>query len=315
MAPGLVELLAADIGVAIDEQTVPRHLDVVEIDQRVVLVEARRERVVEHRYRRGLVGLARQHANALGVHRQRAGKSEVFFTRLQRLQIGDQHLVGHDRGRSEHLGAADGDAGGILVDDARDEVLSLVAPVLGALGLRVDDHVGEEQVALGGIVDIVFQRLGALRPVLAKHLDAHALTDQRRGDVVRRAAHEAVMHPRPGLQRLAARHHFLIALRHLPGAVDAAVGAFGHEGHQFDIFRSGLKIVERGRRLHRVAERRMRGDILDERAVDVDRASVAQRGNVLCTCLCNRHVVLRSGGSRSQRSPVRRLARPVRPDP
>lgn len=43
-----VELLLAHLDLAFDEDPVPRHLHVVEIENRVVLVEAARQRVVEH---------------------------------------------------------------------------------------------------------------------------------------------------------------------------------------------------------------------------------------------------------------------------
>jgi len=45
-----------------------------------------------------------------------------FLAGFQRLHVGDQQFVGHDRAGAEHLGAADGDAGGILVDNAGNQV-------------------------------------------------------------------------------------------------------------------------------------------------------------------------------------------------
>src|SRR4030088_2418851 len=62
------------------------------------------------------------------------------------LQISDQELVGHDRGGAEHLGAAHRDAGAVLIDQPGDEILLLLAPGLGAVGLRVDDHIAQIQV-------------------------------------------------------------------------------------------------------------------------------------------------------------------------
>jgi hypothetical protein len=172
MALRVVELRAAHVGVAIHEHPVPRHFDVVEIHQRVVLVEARRDRIVVDRHRMRFVGFARQHAQALGVHRHRAGKRQILFARFERLQIGDEHLVRHDRRRAEHLGAANGDAGRIFVDHRARPDPRLLAPVLAALGLRIDDDVGQEQVVLAGVIEIVGEGLGALGAVLAKHVEA-----------------------------------------------------------------------------------------------------------------------------------------------
>ena len=123
----------------------------------------------------------------------------------------------------EHLSAADSDAAAVLIDDTRDQIVGLLAPVLRALGLRVDDHVSEEDIVSGGVVEIVHKCLGAIGAVLLEDVDAHALTDQRRGDVIRRAAHETVGDAGPRLQGLAALHHLLIGMRHLPGSIDAAV--------------------------------------------------------------------------------------------
>ena len=94
--------------------------------------------------------------------------------------------------------------------------------------------------------------------------------------MVGRAPHEAERDAGPRLHRLAAQQHLLVVARHLPRPVDAAVGAVGNEGHQLEVFRPRLEIVERGRRAHRVAERRMRGHVRDPLAVEIDRAAVAQ---------------------------------------
>ncbi|MCY1538018.1 hypothetical protein D9M68_735400 [compost metagenome] len=69
-----MELLRAHGDVARDEDPLPRHLDVVEVEHRIVLVEAAGQRVVEDRGGIGLVGLARHHLQALAVHRHREGQ-------------------------------------------------------------------------------------------------------------------------------------------------------------------------------------------------------------------------------------------------
>jgi hypothetical protein len=116
----------------------------------------------------------------IGSAQQKARSSS-----LERLQVGDEHVVRHDRAGAEHLGAADGDARLILVDHARHQVVVLVAPVLGAVGLRVDDHVGQEQIAAAGIVEVAGERLGARLVVAREHVEPDALADQRRGEVIR----------------------------------------------------------------------------------------------------------------------------------
>ena len=244
-----------------------------------------------------LVGLARQDAQPLGIHRQRAGEGERLLAGLERLQIGDEHFVGHDRGGAEHLGAADGDAARVFIDDPRHQILILLAPAFAPFGLRIDDHVGEKKIVLRGEIEIVGERLGALGAVLAEHLDAHALADQRGGQVVRRTPEIAAGLGRPGLQRLAPLHHLLVAARHLPGAIDPAVGAVRAKRHELEIFRLGLVIIERSCRMHGVAKGRVLGDIADKLAVKIDGASVLERLDVLGAGLAIAHVQTPSAGA------------------
>ncbi len=143
-----VELLLAHLQVLEDEDPLPRHLDVVEIEHSVVLVEPARQRIVEHRWRRGLVGLARQHGQALGVHRDRERQGVVLIAGLQRLDAGDEDFIGHDAAGRQHLGAAHRNALCILIHHAGgQERILLLRRALGAVGLRVDDDVGEIAVS------------------------------------------------------------------------------------------------------------------------------------------------------------------------
>src|SRR4029077_11485947 len=127
----------------------------------------------------------------------------------------------------------------------------------------------------------VFDRLGARGTVLAEHLDAHALADQRRRQMVRRAAAEAATQRRPSLQGLAPLHQLRVVARHLPAAIDPAVGTIRLKRHQLDIVRLRLEVVKLGGGKHRVAECRMLGDVGDQFAVDIDGAAVLERLDVL----------------------------------
>ena len=168
----------------------------------------------------------------------------------------------------------------------------LLAPVLAALGLRIDDHVGEEVVVAARFLEVVGERLGALLAVLLEHVEADALADQRRGEVVRRAAHEAAGQFRPGLQRLPSLDHLGVVARDLPGPVDAAVRAVRLERHHLDVLRPRLEVVERGCRANRIAERGMFGDVGNELAVDIDGAAVLQRLDVFGSGLAGAHALL-----------------------
>jgi hypothetical protein len=105
---------------------------------------------------------------------------------------------------------------------------------------------------------------------------------------------------RPGLQGLAPLHQLLVVARHLPAAIDAAVGSLRLKRHQLDVLRLRLKIVKLGGGKHRATECRMFGDVGDEFAVDIDRAAVLERLDVL------------GAGSHVRHRPLRRTRLPQR---
>ena len=90
------------------------------------------------------VTFAGENPQARGVHRQSAGEGKGLLAGFERLQIGNKHLVGHDRARAQHFGAADRQSRSVLIDDLRNQLLRLRAPVLGAIGLGVNDDIGEK---------------------------------------------------------------------------------------------------------------------------------------------------------------------------
>ena len=108
-APRVEELPGAPREVAVDEHALPRHQDVLEHHQRVRLVVARGQRVVVLAGRRRLYG-RRQYSFRPWRCRQREADGEVLVVRAERLDAGDEHLVGDGAAGGEHLGAADDDA-------------------------------------------------------------------------------------------------------------------------------------------------------------------------------------------------------------
>ncbi len=168
----------------------------------VVLVVAGAQRVVELLAHLRLVGLAGQEPQSARGHRHGEGDGIVLLAARQRLVVRREQLVRHDRRGSEHLGAADGDAGVVLVDHGGDEVTALLlASGLRAVGLRVLDDVADEQVALAGVVVEVAVCGGAGGAVPLEHLDADHHAAERRGEVVGRAAEHAEVLAGPGLER------------------------------------------------------------------------------------------------------------------
>ena len=95
--------------------------------------------------------------------------------------------------------------------------------------------------------------------------------------VVRRAPHPAVGHARPGGDRVALADQVLARVRDAEELVgEAAVAGVGRAGQH--VLGAPDRAAHRraGDRARGVAERRMRGDVVDALAVDVDLAAVAQ---------------------------------------
>ena len=224
-----VELARAHGGAAMDEDPLPRDLHVVEPDQPVILVESRGERVVEGGERTAFIGLAREQAESLHGHRHREADRVVLLVRLQRLEVGHEQLVREHGRRAQHLAAPDRHAFRVLVHDAEHRaVAALLAGALRAVQLRIDDHIGEIEVAVARMGEIVMEGARALRVVRLEYFQPHDLPGDGGRQMVRRAAHEAGMTFRPGGERLAAAPDELLQRgRHLPGAVDPPAAARG----------------------------------------------------------------------------------------
>ena len=285
-----VELLERHLDALVHEYPLPGHLDVVEIHHRVVLVELARQRIVEARHRMLLVGLSRQHPQALGIHRYGERHRLLLVARRQRLDAGDEHLVGHDGRGPQHLGAADGQAGRVLVDDAGgEERVGLGVGRLRAVGLGIDDHVGEEQVVVPGEAVIVAHRRGPLGIMRLEQVEPHVHAADAGRHVVGRAAHEAVMQPGPGLERAAALHQLGIVARQLPASADPQPAVRARKRHGVDVRGFRLEVVEPRRGSHRIAERLMDRHIGDALAVYGDVTPVAKAFDMVLTVACRAH--------------------------
>ena len=231
--------------------------------------------------------------------RERDG--EALLARLQRLQVRDQDLLGHDRAGAEHLGAAHGHAFRILVHDPHGHLLArLLAPRLGAVALRIDDDVAEVEVVVARIRVVVAERGGVARAVALKDLDPHHLARDRRRQMIGRAAQVARMKLGPGSERLPPGHQLGVAARHLPGAVHAPPG-LGLEGHALDVGRSRLEVVKSCGRTAGRSESRMVGDARDQLAVEVDRPVLVECAQVRRAVLdVHRSIIARSRSNRDR---------------
>ena len=262
--------------VAVAEHVLPGHQHLVHDEDRVVLVDAGGQRVVEgaaHHGRGHLVGRPADqlHAGRAGRDHEDGGKALVADG--DQAVVGHERVVGERRARRHHLGAGHDDAGvGLLLHVAVD-----VADLLGravAIDGGMDDGVVDERHAL--LAELV-PALGVLLPgIVEVGIGAERAEEGRL--VVGRAAEPAVAEPSPLGDGVAAGDRLLDSLRALEiGVRHAAVAGVGR--HQQLVLVLGIvqRVVEARDHARGVAEGWMRRDVLDALAVDVDLAVVAQQ--------------------------------------
>ena len=265
-----------------------------------------------------LVGLARQDLQAPGVHRHGERNGVSFITRLQGLDAGDEHLVGHDAAGREHLRATDGQSFRVLGDHAGgQEFVRLLMGGLRPIGLGIDDHVGQVELVVPGMAVIAGKRAGAFLVVVFEDVQPHVHAGDAGGDVVRGAAEKPAVQLGPGLQRLAPLDQLGVASGELPDPVRAPRAVRRPERHQVEIGPPALEIVEFSDGCDGIAERRMGGDVPDDPAVQVDLPTVPQSLDVLFAGLdhlaslpagTQRPAIASSGWRAARGAPARRSA-------
>ena len=136
--------------VAIGEQVLPRHQHLVHDEDGVVLVDPRRQRVIErtaHRRRRHLVGGAADQLHARTIHRDHREQRHLGPAQRGRAVIADEVVMGERGAGRDHLGAADDHAGVGLLFDVNVDVHHVAGrPPL--VDWRVDERVIQKEAAL-----------------------------------------------------------------------------------------------------------------------------------------------------------------------
>ena len=272
---GAREEVVGLLDVAVDEDVLPGHQHLVHDEDGVVLVEPARERIVEraaHRGRRHLVGGAADELHARRVGRDHEDDGEVLVLQRDQPVMGDEGVVGQHRAGGHHLGARDDDAGiGLLLDVAADVADLVRRPV--AIDRRMDDGVIDEGHAL--LAELVPAPRILLVGIVEIGIGAERRQERRL--VVGRAAHPAVGELRPFGDGVAPGEQVLERFRRLEeGVRHAAVAGVGRQQELVLALGVVQRIVEPRDHARGVAEGRMRGDVLDALAVDVDLATVAQ---------------------------------------
>ena len=159
----LMKLVEGHRRVLVHKHALPRHFHVGEIEHCIVLVEAARQRVVERRYRALLVRFARQHLEALAFigrtndtacFSSPATSGWMQVTKSSFAMMPDvasilaPRMVSPSESSSDHGGGQ--------------KRIGLLMGGLRAVGLRIDDDVGQEEIVIAGIAIIVAERPGSL---------------------------------------------------------------------------------------------------------------------------------------------------------
>ena len=208
-----VDEVVVELPIAVAEDALPRHEDVVEDGEGVHLVEAAGEGLVVEGAAR-VEALAADEAEAF--RRNGDGEAEGVHLLLLAAQgaVGrDEELVREGREGGEELGAAQDDALRGGVDDADGDVgVGLLADGGAPVHLRVAEAMGERQVVVADVGVVVDEVLGE-HPLIAAVLLGHlAGGGHLNVDVVGRAAEDAVVGVGDDLEGAAAAQQVLLAV-------------------------------------------------------------------------------------------------------
>ena len=252
----------------------------VEDEDRVVLVEPGRQRIVVRRavhQRRLLVRCAADQLQARRIDRHHEHQRHVQVLGRGLRTLAHEVVVGDRRRGRHHLGAGDDDAAVGLLLHRDVDVLHLFGRLV-AVDRRIDDGVVHERhgflrtlVPGAGIAGV---RAVILR-VAAESVGVGRL-------VVRRAAHPAIGQARPLGDRGLRAAQVLARARHAEVAMRVAAGAgVGGAGQHVAVLRVVQRVVEPRDGPDRIAQSGMGGHVLDALAVDIDLAAVTQALHVL----------------------------------
>ena len=263
------------VGVAVNQHVLPGDQHVVEHENRVVLVETRRQRIVERRAKRCrdlLIGRAAEQFHAGRVHRHDEHDGEIGVAGRRRRVLTEEIVMRERRRGRHHFGARHDHARVGLLLDRDIDVLDFVGRP-PAIDRRIHDRVVHEQdVLLRALVPSL-----RVRGELAVIVGVGAERVHQRRLVVRRAPHPAIGHARPSGDRRLLRDKLLARARDTKIFVRIAARArVGRRSQHVLGLGVVQRVIEAGQRARRIAERGMRGDILDPFAIDIDLPPVVQ---------------------------------------
>ena len=263
------------LDVLVDEHVLPRHENLVEDEDRVVLVEAATERVVErapHDLRGHRVGRPADELHARRVHGDHEGQREFLLLDRHRARLRHEVVMREGGAGGDDLGAAHDQAGIALLLHVHVHVRDFVRRTVAIDG-RVHERVVHVEHAL-----LCFA-IPAPRVVLIGRVvvGVRAERGQERGLVVGRAPHPAVGEARPRGDRSLGADQIVHGLRRAEVFVREAAGSrVGLARERLAHRRVVQRVVQARQHAHGIAECRVRRHVLHAFAVDPDVARTAQ---------------------------------------
>ena len=265
--------------IAQHQNVFPGHEDIVEHQDGVVLVETRRQRIVE-----GLtgavgglfVGDTAEHLDARRVHRDDEHHRQRGILGHRRGALGEEIVMRQRRGGGDDLGAGDINPGVSFLGDVNEDVLHGIRRLM-TVDWRIDDRVVHEQHAfLGALVpgeSVVLER--------AVPVGIGAERVHQRRLVVGGAAHPAIGHAGPigdcallgdQVVRRFGNPEIFVGI--------AARAGIGRRGQPLLRLLVVQGVIHPGDGAGGVAHRGMGGDVGDALAIDIDFAAVPEAGQI-----------------------------------
>ena len=271
-------------GRAVDEHAVPGHQHVVEDRDAVHLLEAAAERMIEARPRQRRHRLAADEREPRRVARDPEDEPVGVVAGRHAAERDHRDFLRDRRHGAEHLRAAHDDAVGRLPHAAQvQERLFLLGRRLRPVDLRVDQHVGEEEVVLA---DVLVVARGILAEARAAAREAVRHQMPARDELVHEvgpAAHEAEVVIRAQLEVLALLHEVFARVGHQERRRHGLAARRRRVGHHVAVRRIHLHVVLLGDGADRLLEERLRGDVGDATAAEEDgRRALLQESMYSC---------------------------------
>ena len=256
---------------AVDHHAVPGDEHVLEDGDAVHLLEAAGERVVEARPGQRRHRLAADEGEAGRARGNGEGEGVGVVARGHPAEGNHRHLLRDGGHGAQHLRAAHDDAVGRLPHATQvQEGILLLGGGLGAVDLRIDEHVGEKEVSLAYVLVVAGGVLAEAGSRAGEPAGHEMPTRDELVHEVGGPAHEAEVVVRAQLEVLALLHQLLARVRDQERGGHGLPGGGRRVRHHLAVGRIELHVVLLRDGADRLLEDGLGGDVDEAAALQVD---------------------------------------------